>query len=65
MVTDIWPELSAARVKELRLAAEHQRLAGAAAPHHSVSPRLWLGRRLISLGSSLSGDRVWFVARDC
>ena len=65
MVPDIWSELSAARVKDLRLAAEHQRLAGAAAPHHSVSPRQRLGRRLIALGSSLSGERVWFVARDC
>ena len=65
MVTDIWPELSAQRVRDLRLAAEHQRLAGAAAPHHSVSPRVRLGRRLISLGASLSGERIWFVARDC
>ena len=65
MVTDIWSELSALRAKDLRLAAEHQRLAGAAAPHHSVSPRVRLGRRLISLGASMSGERVWFVARDC
>ena len=65
MVTDMWPELSAQRIQDLRLAAEQRRLAGAAAPHHSVSPRVRLGRRLISLGASLSGERIWFVARDC
>ena len=64
MVTDMWTELSAQRVRDLRLAAEHQRLAGAAAPHHSVSPRVRLGRRLISLGAAMSGERVSFVARD-
>lgn len=65
MVTDLWSELSALRAQDLRLAAEHQRLAGAASPHHAVSPRQRLGRRLISLGASMSGERVWFVARDC
>ena len=58
MVTDMWTELSAQKARDLRLAAAHQRLAGAATPHHTVSPRQRLGRRLISLGTALSGERV-------
>ena len=64
MVTDMWNELSAQRAEDLRCVASHARLAGAASPHHSVSPRQRLGRRLISLGAAVSGERVWFVARD-
>lgn len=63
MVPDMWSELSALRAKELRCAADHQRLAGAAAPHHAVSPRQRLGRRLISIGAALAGDRATFGAK--
>jgi hypothetical protein len=64
MLTDMWNEFSAMRAEELRCIAAHQRLAGAASPHHAVSPRQRLGRRLIHLGAAMAGERVWFVPRD-
>lgn len=56
MLPALRAELSAERTRELRLAADKERLAGAARPRRAAgSPRHRLGRRLISLGVLLLG----------
>ena len=64
MFRDIRSELSAQRATELSLAACKGRKAAAVPRPTHRSPRERVGRRLISLGVSLSGgERVLFVVR--
>ncbi len=58
MVPGLSYTISAERTRDMRLAADRARLASAAAHDRaSGSPRQRLGRRLISLGLRLAGDR--------